>query len=173
MDPVLMTERELLQDIWENYVLCMNACYPEARHCDSCTVQKRIDLATRCLDILQFSGMNSGNPDSDISTAAASDDPLQTIKEVCMDDLNVQDVVPEENNETVTAEEVVAAAQPEPVQSTAPTGYYDKFSGKYVQVTEKMNSKQKTKAVIKAVFWLLVGLGGLVWMIYSIFNLVF
>ena len=122
--------------------------------------------------ILEHNGMISGTPDSDKpNTAAASDDPLQTIKEVCMDDLNVQ-VVPEENNETVTAEEVVDAAQPAPAQ-TAPTGYYDKFSRKYVQVTEKMNSKQKTKAVIKAVLWLLVGFGGLCWMIYSIFNLVF
>lgn len=173
MNPIALRESNLLQEIWENYMLCVNACNPEVRHCEGCRVQKRIDDACRDLDILQSSGMNSGSPDSDILTAAASGDPLQTIKEVFMDETNVQEVVPEENNDTATAEEVLAAAQPAPAQSAAPTGYYDKFSGKYVQVTEKMSQKQKTKAVIKAVLWLMVGIAGLGWMIYSIFNLVF
>lgn len=179
MNPVLMTERELLQEIWENYVLCMNACYPEARHCDNCKIQKRIDEATRCLDIIQSSGMNSGNPDSDKPNyAAASKDPLHK-KEETMSELDkVQSADLNEPAEQ-PAEQLSAEQKPqpsaEPTSAEQPaeepaTGYYDRFTGKQIDVT-KVSKKAKRSMIIKSVLWLLFGIGGLIFTIIGIINL--
>lgn len=184
MNPVLLLERELLEQIWEHYVFCKNTCYPEARHCENCSVQKRIDDAIRDLDILQSSGMNSGNPDSDKPNyAAASYDPLHKKEEPMSEQTNVQSADLNESAEqtvervTVTietepspAEQAQSSAEPTPAEQPAvesaasaqpATGYYDRFSGKTIDVT-KVSKKAKRSMMIKSILWLLVGVAGLV-----------
>lgn len=196
MEPVHMTEEELLLQIYENYVICENVCNPEARHCETCSVQKRIDEASRNLDILEHNGMISGTPDSDKpNNAAASNDPLHKKEETMSELTSVQSAELNESAEqpvervTVTIdteplpaeqsqpsaeptpEEQSAAEPAQPAASTQPTTYYDRFSGQEVDIT-KISKKAKRKLLFQSVLWFIVGTGGLVWMIVSIIKLI-
>ena len=181
MEPVHMTEEQLCNELYDNYVICENACYPEARHCDTCKVQKRIEEVTHCLDLLQY-GMISGTPDSDKpNTAAASNDPLHKKEETMSELTNVPSADPDESAEqpvestpaepTQPAAEQPAAEPEQPAASTQPTTYYDRFSGQEVDIT-KISKKAKRKLLFQSVLWFIVGTGGLVWMIVSIIKLI-
>ena len=192
MELVLMNADRLRQIIYDNYVVCLNACYPESRHCETCSVQKRIDEACRDLDILEYSGMKSGEPDSDKpNTAAASNDPLHIKEEIMSELTNVQSADLNESaeqtvervsviieTESSTAEQPAEPSSAEQLQPTAeqsaaqtqPTTYYDRFSGKEVDLTN-ISKKAKRKLIFQSVLWFIVGTGGLVWMIVSIIKL--
>lgn len=174
MELVLMNADRLRQIIYDNYVVCLNACYPESRHCETCSVQKRIDEACRDLDILEHSGMKSGEPDSDKpNTAAASNDPLH-IKEETMSELtNVQSADLNESAEQPAEPYSAEQQQPtteQPAAQTQPTTYYDRFSGKEVDLTN-ISKKAKRKLIFQSVLWFSIGISGLIWMIIGIIKL--
>lgn len=174
MNPIALRESNLLQEIWENYMLCVNACNPEARHCETCSVQKRIDDACRDLDILQHSGMISGDPDSDKPNyAAASYDPLH-IKEETMSELEkVQSAdlnEPAEQPAELYSAEQQQPTTEQPAAQTQPTTYYDRFSGKEVDFTN-ISKNANRKLIFQSVLWFSIGISGLIWMIIGIIKL--